>query len=142
MLKKNIKRHKKIRAGCIIHCDKQYFLLVENYGQRWGFPKGTRDDNESYIECALRETEEETGLVFTKEDTKEFIDILDSRFYIIEVNDFKRVNYPFEIDGEITGINWVSLEKMCDLDLNRHPKNNYFWDWVNGKLRPQLFHIP
>lgn len=34
--------------------------------QEWGFPKGRRSKNESYIDCALREFNEETGIPLHK----------------------------------------------------------------------------
>ncbi len=38
------------------------FLLVQGYGDYWGFPKGRAEGNESPLETALRELEEETSI--------------------------------------------------------------------------------
>ena len=39
------------------------FLLVQGYGGYWGFPKGHKKKNESHQETALRELQEETGII-------------------------------------------------------------------------------
>jgi bis(5'-nucleosidyl)-tetraphosphatase len=38
------------------------FLIVQGYGNYWGFPKGHLEYNETHIETALRELQEETGI--------------------------------------------------------------------------------
>lgn len=38
------------------------FLMVQGYGNYWGFPKGHLEHNETHIETALRELQEETGI--------------------------------------------------------------------------------
>ncbi len=44
-----------------------YILLVRPSSVKnvWGIPKGHIEENESYQECALRETFEETGIIAT-----------------------------------------------------------------------------
>jgi 8-oxo-dGTP pyrophosphatase MutT (NUDIX family) len=38
------------------------FLLVQGYGNYWGFPKGHAEHNETHIQTALRELKEETQI--------------------------------------------------------------------------------
>jgi len=63
---------------------KKYMIkLIENIkliynDTEWGFPKGRRNDNESNINCAIREFEEETGI------NKSNLIILDRLFPLIE----------------------------------------------------------
>lgn len=38
------------------------FLLVQGYGNYWGFPKGRAEGNETSRDTALRELKEETGI--------------------------------------------------------------------------------
>lgn len=46
----------------IVGVDEPYFLLVEQYGDFWSFPKGHPESSESEIEAATREFYEETGI--------------------------------------------------------------------------------
>lgn len=39
------------------------FLLVQGYGNFWGFPKGHPEPNETHLDTALRELKEETQIV-------------------------------------------------------------------------------
>jgi len=49
--------------GCILlNPQMTKFALVRNWsGKSWGFPKGKLNQDESHIDCAVRETYEETG---------------------------------------------------------------------------------
>ncbi len=51
-----------IKAGCfLINKERREVTLVYREKQKdYSFPKGHKEDNESIIECAIRETEEET----------------------------------------------------------------------------------
>jgi len=61
----------KISAGIII-TDGQNILLGHSTGNEyWDIPKGEVDDNETFIETAIRETYEEFGLIFREKDLKD-----------------------------------------------------------------------
>ena len=47
-----------IRTDCV----PSLVLMTENYEGYWGFPKGHKEGNETYIQAATRELFEETGL--------------------------------------------------------------------------------
>lgn len=47
-------------AGCIVF--KENLVLLIKYCSRYSFPKGHIERNETIEECAIRETEEETGI--------------------------------------------------------------------------------
>lgn len=47
-------------AGCIVF--KGNLVLLIKYSSRFSFPKGHIERNETIEECAIRETEEETGI--------------------------------------------------------------------------------
>lgn len=63
-LKKDFFKHFKLiqAAGGLIKNKEGEILLIFRRG-KWDLPKGKLDDNESLIECAVREVQEETGLI-------------------------------------------------------------------------------
>ena len=51
------------KAGVFIYDSiKKKVLVIQSKGNLWGLPKGTFEKNENSIECAIRETYEETGI--------------------------------------------------------------------------------
>lgn len=57
------------RAGVFVHSTSRgqpVVLLVQSYNGKWGPPKGRVEPGESALECALRETHEETGLAIAQ----------------------------------------------------------------------------
>lgn len=60
-----------LKAGVILINKNKIGLIYRNYYNDYSFPKGHLEDNESLVECAIRETEEETKrkvkLVFDEE---------------------------------------------------------------------------
>ena len=56
-------RPKREKAGiCIYDPEKDKILLVQSRGMKWGAPKGALEESDcSILDCALRETREETG---------------------------------------------------------------------------------
>jgi len=45
-----------------VYAGKRYYLLVRHVAGHWGFPKGHPEEGESYLDTALRELAEETGI--------------------------------------------------------------------------------
>src|SRR3990167_1402711 len=66
-----IKIKKPRECGSIIFNRELNKILLVNgrLSKKWGIPKGHCFDNESNIECSIRETYEETGLKFTTNDS-------------------------------------------------------------------------
>lgn len=134
-------------------------LIVQSRGRLWGPPKGTLKDNESGIECAIREVKEETGL-----------DICGNKLYYNIVIHNRAIYYYYELDSlleynkidiqqnaeedanDANGITWIKINCLYNaiedgnITLNHHarllfykfihqkfPKNN--WIKVNRKKR-------
>ncbi len=97
-------------------------LLVHQNAKYWSFPKGHKEVNETPLQAAKRELQEETGLVVTKLLVDEPIverysffnhgtPIDKTVFYFIAlVTGVLKVQ-----EDEILEAKWVSLEEACDL---------------------------
>lgn len=111
------------KAGCFIYDDdSKKVLLVQSRGQMWGCPKGSlKDNNETSLECAVREVKEETGIDI---DFKELIDsvILDNKveYFIYKMKE-KEVYIQTNNDSEANdanGIGWFNIDCLDDLIKN------------------------
>ena len=62
----------KTSCGIIILNSDNEILLCHVTGQtQYDIPKGLMDEGETYIDCAIRECQEETSLIFTEDDLTE-----------------------------------------------------------------------
>ena len=60
----NGKFTEKKKAGVFLYDpDSDRVLIVQNKGNLWGIPKGTFEDGEDNLACAIREVKEETGII-------------------------------------------------------------------------------
>lgn len=67
-----------VRFGCVVLVDKRGWVLLQERDEhapiapeRWGFSGGHLEEGESYLEGALRELEEETGVRLGPDDVTE-----------------------------------------------------------------------
>lgn len=102
----------------------QSFLLME-HEDRWDLPKGHVDPGESDMECALRELEEETGIV--KEDLRIDSDFCFEQQYLVSGKRYQ--------SGPPTGINktlrifLASITEPLEPQLTEHIGFRWFvWD--------------
>ena len=93
----------------------------------WSFPKGKLDEGESFEEAALREVEEETGLVCRVEEELPAANYRDARdrpklvrYWHMHVVDGDIRDYQF--NPEIDDLRWVSLETALGLLSYRHDR--------------------
>ena len=73
-VKKSNKRGENMKeksCGCII-IDEDTVLLIKQTKGHWGVPKGHVEDNETEVETALRETKEETNIDVEIDSTKRY----------------------------------------------------------------------
>lgn len=101
---------KTISCGVII-LYRNKILACKPYGKfdgRHDIPKGQVDEGESYIECAIRETREETGLELKESDLVELghykymkdkdLHLFKCELSKLEINDLKCTSY-FELNN-------------------------------------------
>lgn len=66
-----MKNEKQLSCGIIIRDSSNRFLAVHPTGgswNSWNLPKGLPEDGEDFIDAAIREVKEETGLLFSRSD--------------------------------------------------------------------------
>ncbi|MEJ7751273.1 MAG: NUDIX hydrolase, partial [Thermoleophilaceae bacterium] len=103
-------------AGGVVLSDGQVLLVHRPRYDDWTLPKGKLDRGESFEEAALREVEEETGLVCRlgrELPSSEYRDNKDRpkivRYWLMEVE-----GGEFEANDEVDEVRWVSLDKAAD----------------------------
>jgi 8-oxo-dGTP pyrophosphatase MutT (NUDIX family) len=89
----------------------------------WSLPKGKAKDGESFLACALREVEEETG--FRCEPLRELgetrYEVLDGpktvRYWLMQ-----RFGGTFEPNDEVDEIRWLPLDEAAALLTQEHDR--------------------
>jgi len=92
----------------------------------WGFPKGVRDEGESLVEAAIRETREECGILVTEKDLQPLVVYKGKHkkfhFFIChQLHDEKQMNCTSFLENgkpEIDQYKWVTLEEASNLIFN------------------------
>ena len=122
----NIKQKKAKRCGTIIFnktLDKIVAVLNRysyDIGEnKWGFPKGGIHKNETYVQCAQRETLEETGLHIEISTKNTSIIKLGSCIYFpIIIDEKDTILKPIDT-REIFKVKWLPIETLVNYS-NKH----------------------
>lgn len=96
-------------------------LLVRGRkSNKWSFPKGHKKRGETYIDCAVRETYEEAGIILDN--------VLPSAYQRLSVGEYYFYDIEEEIapcikdTQEISEARWMSINEMrresCNVDVN------------------------
>lgn len=115
--KDNKKWSKIPRAGVILIKGNKTFL-VQSYRDKFGFPKGGIEKNESIINAAMREFKEETGtdIELSSELPKISIKMYQKLYtlFVKNVPDDFEINTRPHDDVEITTYGWADLDYLMD----------------------------
>jgi len=92
-------------------------LLVKGRNSgKWSFPKGHKEGSETYLNCAIRETMEETGINLSV--------YAPVACHKLSVGEYFFYEMPAEIEPvimderEIEEARWVPFKEICDLPCN------------------------
>lgn len=109
------------KGGCILLSkDKKKVGLVVRKENEYSFPKGHKENNEKLIECALRETEEETGrklkLITTKYTKHKYYTEKEGNItvYMYYATDDGVTNKIIK-DHDKEKMVWIDIEKVYDI---------------------------
>lgn len=127
---KSAKRKSTKKAGMFIY---DYIngkvLIVQSRGNLWGVPKGTFEEGENSMDCAIREVREETGLNIEKERLNRCYCINnDAYYYLLNI---KQVDVTIQdniVGNDVNGIGWIKIDCLKELirigtiKLNHHSR--------------------
>lgn len=116
----NFRKKKEEICGTILKSSKdgqdRYALVCGKYTMKWSFPKGHKKLRENPIECALRETKEETGILIEQEP--EHVVKLNTGVYFVFSFDANIPLKPLD-KREIADAQWFTKDEMKNLSINR-----------------------
>lgn len=97
-------------GGGIVVSDELLLLVHRPHYDDWTFPKGKLDPGEGLAECALREVQEETGLVCELEDPVIAVRYIDGKGRLKEVRYWMMsvLSGEFEPNDEVDEVAWVT----------------------------------
>ena len=107
-------------GSCIIS-EGHVLLVKQRECSKWGFPKGSKEWNESKYACMVRELHEETGIHLHQHPHCDFLyskTFFESTIYFFEIPT-RIVNLKPHDTTEIETVAWVPLSELKQLSLNR-----------------------
>lgn len=129
------------RVGGII-LDNNYNLLIVKgkISNKWSLPKGALEFKENYIDGAIREIHEETGLKLTiinNDNHIPFWRINKGIIFLFHLNKYTPQLNPIDTN-EIVSAKWLNLENINDVNHVLNTSNKMLSIAIN-KLRKKLY---
>jgi 8-oxo-dGTP pyrophosphatase MutT (NUDIX family) len=101
-------------GGILMHNGK--VLIVQSRGNKWGFPKGSLENNETIAECAQREVREETSLNLRLSNDDIQITYKEPHqtkltFFLTRLNESPTIDIDSlkKPGNDCTGIGWIKI---------------------------------
>lgn len=106
--------------GSICMTPQNRILLVRGRrSMKWSFPKGHKHSGESYLDCAVRETLEETGIYLEGVDPVSYQKLSVGEYYFFEVDEQET---HIRDTREVVEARWMTLDEIrgvyCNVDVN------------------------
>ena len=128
-----------LKAGTILICDGKIGLVYRDYYNDYTFPKGHLEENETFLECAIRETNEET-----KREVKV---LMEDEIYIEYYTDSKgnkcECHYYLVSDNgisntsnEVHDLVWVGYNEV--LDYLTYESTKTLWINIKEKVKKYI----
>jgi 8-oxo-dGTP pyrophosphatase MutT (NUDIX family) len=122
--KKPRKKNRK-KAGVFLYDQKSNrVLLVQSHGKLWGPPKGSVEENETFLQCAKRELLEETGICLDESMYKAGYLIKSNTYYYCIPIDECNVTVQTQQGNDANGIGWFNIDCITNgkYNINQHCK--------------------
>jgi 8-oxo-dGTP pyrophosphatase MutT (NUDIX family) len=112
-----VKQSGKFRTcGCIIECNGEFLFVHQVASGFWGFPKGTKHNDETTDDCAIRELREETSVDIKPGQLLQKFDWNKSRLYLVQLSEKPVV----VVDGvEIDKFRWEKLDFLHNNSISK-----------------------
>jgi hypothetical protein len=137
------------KAGTILYIENIIgeieLILVQSNGNFWGFPKGGYENDETAIDCAKRETYEETGIDISLFEMNRIYKSKYYTYFLLNLNNMTKgkiidiisKNVQQEIEDN-TGITMIKISCLIKMYKNKMIKlNKQCIEILN-----RIFHIP
>jgi 8-oxo-dGTP pyrophosphatase MutT (NUDIX family) len=109
-------RNQKVSGIILISKDNRILLVKGRKKNKWSFPKGHIKDNETILQCALRECFEETGISLKHLEYNSYKKLMAGEYFIYK--DVEEFNTIINDTTEICDIGWYSIPSMMNLITN------------------------
>ena len=114
--KNDVDENKYKRAGLILTNKDRILIVYGKNSKKWSFPKGRKNyDDESSLYCAIREFEEETGILLSDDELSRitfFFRTSHCVYYCLEVdNDIDFVSSP-KHNHEISKVKYIKIQDL------------------------------
>ena len=113
-------RNRNKKAGCLLYDKKEdMVLLIQSRGNLWGAPKGSLEQQETAVNCAIREVLEETGIEITRDMLGSSITIDNKATYFLVHHDKCDVSIQSNlINNDANAIGWIKPRCIQQLVTN------------------------
>ena len=133
--------------GCILRSPRNAVLLVRGRTSgKWSFPKGHAYTDEAPIQCARRETFEETGLMPSSFSNSR-IHLSKGTYFLYNVTT-ESTAHPRDTN-EVSAAQWIPIDDIpkysCNVDVNtfyRRNNNTYYPKAQSNTAFPSRCHLP
>ncbi len=111
----------------IINGDFHILLNKTSEVSFWNFFKGKIEKDETITECAIREFQEETGILVSHNDLEKFYVQQSSRkdigVYLVDFTKYQNLEFKFQ-KKEIWTASWINVNKEVDVSRNQQKVYN------------------
>ncbi len=108
--------NEKISAGILFVKNKKILLCHVTGKNHWDIPKGQRNEGEDYIDAAIRECEEETGMRPLKEDLRPLGIVGYNRFKSLALFLYTGDDYPLSYKCKCTSMTNEGYPEVDDFE--------------------------
>ena len=103
-------------------------LVCGRRSRKWSFPKGHKKSGESYLDCAIRETFEETGVSLYGQNPVSYQKLSVGEYFFFEIEQREIV---IQDKREVTEARWKTIDDIRDVYSNVDV-SNFLWRMKKG----------